>query len=222
MRNLSKNFLGVALLFFAFGLFSAQEKEVVNPKGKWYFGAEIGKNTISSFELGESNTSFQAGVLAEYYFARHWSLIGRIKYFETGVSFYKPNTHSGSWFDLGTDGSYGSFNGAVITIPVNVKWEFRLHINLGASLKLGYTFAMEVKSEYGDYLNNKPSFQKNYGGLNSGIGLNYFINDKMAVYIDNEFYIGNISKGREDGFFGPHHHFPTNRLINFGFKYQIR
>ncbi len=39
----------LTLLLFPF-LISAQSKnEIINPKGKWYFGAEIGKNKISHF-----------------------------------------------------------------------------------------------------------------------------------------------------------------------------
>lgn len=58
-------------------------------KKDWFFGAELGLNTITSFNLGEPNKSFQGGILAEYYMGNHWSLTGKIKYFETGVSFFK-------------------------------------------------------------------------------------------------------------------------------------
>ena len=61
------------------------ETVIVNPKGNWHFGGEMGSNTMTSFNLGESNKSFQGGVVAEYYTGRHWSVSGRIKYFETGV-----------------------------------------------------------------------------------------------------------------------------------------
>jgi len=46
--------------------------------------------------------------MAEYYFANSWSLFGRIKYFKTGLSFSSSS-------------SFGQFNGAVISIPLNVK-----------------------------------------------------------------------------------------------------
>jgi hypothetical protein len=73
-------------------------------KKDWFFGAEIGNNTINSFQLGDPNKSFQGGIIAEYYTGESWSLIGRIKYFKTGVSFYSQSTHTGGWFDLGSDG----------------------------------------------------------------------------------------------------------------------
>jgi hypothetical protein len=63
----------------------SQTNEIVNPNGKWFFGAEIGLNTITSINPNNTN-SIQGGILAEYYFEKHFSISGRIKYFETGVS----------------------------------------------------------------------------------------------------------------------------------------
>jgi Outer membrane protein beta-barrel domain len=215
----------IILIVFIPFLICAQEitkPEIINPKGNWYFGAEIGLNTITSFNLGEHNKSFQGGVLAEYYTGRHWSLCGRIKYFETGVSFYRPNTHSGSWFDLGHDESFGTFKGAVITIPIDIKWEFRVHKNLGASLKMGYTYNFETKSNYSNYSNNSQiDYPKKYHGFNAGYGLNYFLSKKIAVYIDVEFYSGD-SKGYSDGFFGKTAYLVENHLTNVGIKYNFK
>ncbi len=196
--------------------------ELINPKGKWFFGLEIGSNKINSLSLGEPKKSLQAGLLAEYYFARHWSLSGRIKYFETGVSFYKPNTHSGSWFDLGSDASFGVFNGAVVTTPLNIKWEFRIYKNLGASLKMGGAYTLETKSNYSDYSNNlSTDYSKQYTSFNAGYGFNYFVNKKTAVYLDVEAYLGE-SKGHSEGFFGNIHYNTENILVNFGVKHNFK
>src|SRR5690554_3321601 len=87
------------LMFIALSLLSnkiiSQELENVSPKNTWYFGAEIGINNIHGFNVEKSRQSFQGGLLAEYYFAKQWSLSGKVKYFETGVSFYQPST--GGW-----------------------------------------------------------------------------------------------------------------------------
>lgn len=216
-----KNAILILLLILSSNKIVSQT-EIINPSGKWYFGIEIGTNKISSFSIGKTKQSLQGGVLAEYYFARHWSLSGRVKYFETGVSFYKPNTHSGSWFDLGSDESFGTFEGAVIAIPIDIKWEFRIHKNLGGSLKLGYGFNLETKSNYSNYSSNLPiDYSKQYGSFNLGYGLNYFMNKKMALYIDVEFYSGD-SKGNSDGFFGKTYYPTENNLINLGIKYNFK
>lgn len=198
----------IILSFFSKETIS-QTMEFVNPKGNWYFGAEIGINRASSLSLGEDKNSFQGGVLAEYYFAKQWSLSGRVKYFKTGVSFDES-------------GGYGVFNGTVIAIPINVKWEFRVYKNLKAYLKLGYVYNIETKSEYGNYSHNlSVDYLKYYGGVNVGYGFNYFINEKMAVYIDFEGYSG-ASKGTTERFFGRHSHNVENSLVNFGFKYNFK
>lgn len=57
----------------------------------------------------------------EYYTGRHWSLSARIKYFKTGVV-NKVNS------------SIGIFNGAVISMPLNIKWELNGNIEFGKTL----------------------------------------------------------------------------------------
>jgi Outer membrane protein beta-barrel domain len=211
------------LLIVPFSLFAQTNKELINPKGNWYFGAELGNNKITSFSMGEIDKSFQGGIVAEYYFARHWSIMGKIKYFETGVSFYKPNTHSGSWFDLGNDEFSGTFKGAEIALPIDIKWEFRLCKNLAGSLKLGYAYTIETKNEYSNYTQNlnPNNYSKEYGSLNIGYGFNYFINRKIAVYLDIEFYNGE-SKGYSEGFFGKTHYSTKNTLTSIGIKYNFK
>ena len=200
----------------------SQTKEIINPKGKWYFGAEVGQNLITSYSFGENKKSLQGGILAEYYFARHWSLSGRIKYYETGVSFFTPNTHSGSWLDLGSDESFGSFSGAVISIPLDIKWEFRVYKNLAGSFKLGYVHNFETKSNYGPYsAGANTNLPKQFGGFNAGYGFNYFINKKYAVYIDVETFIGG-SKGHSDGFLYDNYHYTENNLVSIGCKYTFK
>lgn len=197
----------------------SQTSEIVNPKGKWFFGVEMGTNKINSFSNGESKTSFQGGILTEYYFARHWSLSGRVKYFETGVSFNQSNS---SLFGVPlTDASSGTFKGNVIAIPINIKWEFRIYKNLGANLKLGYAYNLETKSVYSNYSNNlSTDYPKQYGSVNSGIGLNYFINNKTALYLDVERYYGG-TKGNAETILGKTSYEVENSLLSFGVKYSF-
>jgi hypothetical protein len=203
--------------------FFSQTKSIINPKGKWYFGVEIGNNDVSS--LMESNSKsylpFQAGIGVEYYFSRHWSISSRIKYYETAVSFYKPgHSSSGGFLNLDSDPYYGTFYGAVVSIPIDIKWEFRIYKNLGGSLKIGPTYNFETKSTYYNYSPNLTTdYPKQYGGINSGYGLNYFLNKKVALYFDFEFFTG-ASKGYSDSFIGENHYYTNNTLTNFGIKYN--
>jgi hypothetical protein len=221
MQYTIKKLLQLVLLpFFT----NAQDNpEIVNPKGNWYFGAEIGLNTITSFDLGEPNKSFQGGVLAEYYTCRHWSLSGRIKYFETGVSFYRPNTHSGSWFDLGHDASYGTFKGAVIAIPLNIKWEFRIHKNFRGYFKTGFVYNYETKNNYNFSENVNTNHSKDFGSFNTGIGFSYFLNKKLAVYIDSESYsFGGQKASYQNLILWDTVYYTENSHLNFGIKYNFK
>jgi hypothetical protein len=219
MRNL---FFG---LFTIFSMHAQENKtsEIINPDEKWFFGAEIGTNTITSFNFGEPNKSLQGGVLAEFYTGRHWSLTGRIKYFKTGVSYYIPNTHSGSWFDLGHDESFGQFEGAVITLPLNIKWEFRIHKNFSGNLNLGINYNYETESNY--FYSNVDNYSrfksKEYSSYNSGFGFNYFISKKMGVFLNIESYIGGVKGNTESFIFSSQIH-NTNTLVNFGIKYSFK
>ncbi|MCK0180610.1 porin family protein [Flavobacteriaceae bacterium S0862] len=199
---------------------TSQTNEIVNPKGKWFFGVEMGTNKINSFYSGETKTSFQGGILTEYYFARHWSMSARIKYFETGVSFNQPNS---SLFGIPlTDAGSGTFKGNVIAIPIDIKWEFRIYKNLGANLKLGYALNMETKNTYSNYSSNlSTDYPKQYGSVNAGVGLNYFINKKMAVYIDVEKYNGS-NKGHTESILGKSSYEVENVLMNLGIKYSFK
>lgn len=201
---------------------TSQTNKIVNPKGKWFFGVEMGINKINSFTSGKTKTSFQGGFLTEYYFARHWSLSGKIKYFETGVSFLQPRFDDTLLGVFSRDLYSGTFNGAVISIPFAIKWEFRVYKNLGASLKLGYAFNVENKSTYTNYSNNvSTDFPKQYGSVNSGVGLNYFINKKTALYLDVERYYGG-TKGHVVSVLGKATYEVENSLLSFGVKYSFK
>lgn len=216
----TKLIINSLLMIFSITIYG-QEKEIINPKGNWYFGAEIGSNKISSLTLGEDNTSFQGGLLVEYYFAKNWSLSGRVKYYETGVSFFKKDTRSGGWFDLGSEASYGIFNGSVISIPVNIKWKFRIFKNFSGNLKFGIGYNIELESEYRDFSsNNRTDYSKDYGSTNIGYGFNYFIHKNIAVFIDIETFEG-VSRGFSEGFLGDKNYNIKNNLINLGVKFNF-
>jgi len=188
-----------------------QQKEIetfVNPNGNWFFGAEVGLNTIASYQFNENNNSVQGGLTAEYYFARHWSLVGRLKYFKTGLSF--KNTKG-----------YNVFNGAVLAIPVTIKWEFRIHKNFSGFAKAGFVLNQEVKSDYNYAGSPNAGYPKSFGSFNSGIGLNYFINKTTAVYVDFETYV--LGNDRQDDDFLKLLPVSTNnQLINFGIKHNFK
>ena len=215
-------FLNLILVFLFFAstqIYSQQSN--VNPAGKWFFGAELGTNAIRSSE--NDHTKFQGGIAVEYYFARHWSLSSKIKYFETGVSFYIPSTPIVNSYIFGSYGGrpeyFGTFKGAVVAIPVYLKWEFRVYKNLAASVKIGYCNSIETKSEYINYSSNvETDYPKRFDSYSSGFGLNYFINNKWAIYMDFDTYNG-ASKASLPNFLGSNSYSVQNDLSSLGLKY---
>lgn len=208
-------------LFLFFSTKTTAQTENVNPKGNWYFGVEAGTNEMASYSGGGYKNSYQAGVMAEYYFARHWSVYAKLKYFETGVSFYSPNTHTGSWLDMGSPESSGTFKGAVIALPVDIKWEFRLYKNLSANFNLGASLNWETKNEYNGYSHNQsPDKSTIYPGIGAGYGLNYFFDKNLAAYMDVHGYSGS-SKGTIEGFWGNSSQNAENVQLSVGVKYNF-
>ncbi len=215
----------LAVLLFPF-MMNGQEiakSEIVNPDGKWFFGVEIGQNTITSYTLNEPYKSFQGGILTEYYFGRHWSLTGRIKYFNIGHSYFFQGYIVKAGFGFFSSSSYPDklfqFDGKVFSIPINLNWEYRISKNFHGTLSGGFSYNFETKTNY--VLLNIEDYQKyslnQYFGYNTNFGFNYFISRNNAIFINLEYYLGNK---RKLGFFYPERN--SNTLLNFGYKYSFK
>lgn len=214
-------------IFLTLGLFVfiaafSQEDNRINPKNKLFYGVELGTNKMPNFRKDMPKSSFQGGFFAEYYFAKQWSVSAKIKYHETGVGFFTPNTHSGSWFDLGSDAYYGNFSGNVVSVPIFFKWEFRLYQNLRGNFKLGFCNNFETKSVYENYSPNlSTDYSKYYSSFVQSVGLTYFLDEKSAVYLDFDYNFG-TSKGYSEGFMGNTHYTTENQMISLGYKYCFK
>jgi len=192
------SFIIIFLLFFSSITISAQNNEIVNPKGKWFLGIEAGKNEI----ISTTNKSTQIGIIGEYYFHKNWSVSGRIKYFKTGVTDYELK-----------------FSGKVISFPLNIKWEFNIIENFRTNISLGGAINKEIKSNYLYSHNRDAGFSTLYRTLNTGIGFNYFISKKIGIYFNLEIYIfGNHRSIHEGWMFSPS---PENKHHNFGIKFNL-
>jgi len=195
--------------------------QFVNPKGKWFFGADIGLNKIENYNINNSKTNFQGGFLAEYYLLRNISITTNFKYLETGLSFYQPEYHpSGMGFFSSTphDEYSGTFRGNIISIPTNIKWEFRIIKNLKGYLKYGISFNQETKNKYSKYsVNITSNYDKFYIKKTGGIGLTYFINNNSAILIDTT-----ILNGSKKGvIFNNYPQNLQNTLFSIGYKYSF-
>lgn len=216
-----KLFAIILMSFFSNKIVSQINKNKPS-KGKWYIGAEIGLNTIQSYNLNEFNKSIQGGILLEYYFAKQLSLSGRIKYFKTGVSFHKDGISSGFASFFSSPSYSGKFNGETFTIPLDVKWNFVTYKNLYGNIKIGYAYSIETKSEYLNYTDNlATNYPKDYSSINFGFGLDYYLNKKTALYINYEYYIG-AEKGKTPSLLSNGNQHLQNEIFNIGIKFHLK
>ncbi len=188
--------LGIFMILPCF-LFSQNKKD-------WFLGAEIGNNTIISLY---NKNSFQGGVLAEYYFAKQWSLMGRIKYFKTGTT---------------NNAETGYFDGAVISLPIDLKWEYHIIRNFKGNLYMGFALNQEVKSNYYYPLGENTDYSKFFGNFNAGIGFSYFIKNKTAVFINYETYLFGNTRDSKSSLFPIIPNSTNNNIFNIGIKYNFK
>lgn len=201
-----KNKILILVLILFGNKVNSQSNELLNLKGEWYFGMEIGSNRIISIQDSPKTESFQVGLLAEYYLSNQWSLKGRIKYFKTGLSF-KNNKYR--------------FDGKVISIPINLKWEFKVFKNLKGNLNLGLAFNQEIKSKYSYPKLESTDFSQFFTNINSGIGFNYFISKRFTVYTNIEIYLWGNNRNNND-FLSIIPNSTNNRIFNLGIKHNFK
>tara|TARA_B110000114_G_C14989996_1_gene356164 strand:- start:265 stop:870 length:606 start_codon:yes stop_codon:yes gene_type:complete len=196
--------------------FSQTRIENIHPKGKIFFGGELGGAIV---KLENTDISFQGGFLVEYYISNHWSISSKIKYFQTGVSFYQEGT-SGLF---GINERFGTFKGENIAVPLNIKWEFNILQNLSGNLKIGIAYNKELKGDYTNYSNNIDTklFKSEYFGSVFGLGINYFLSNKSALYLDFE-VLGGTKKGvKSRGLFNDEDIYNSSALVSIGYKYSF-
>ncbi len=179
-------------------------------KGRWFFGAEFGLNTITSFDPNQLKP-VQGGLISEYYYSNYTSLSIRVKYFETGVSDKaSPLTRF--------------FKGAVISVPINLNVEYPINKEVSGTMKIGLAANQELKSNYSRYFSKLDNISTFYGTFNVGTGFIYYLNNKTALYLNVEIFIFGNDRTENSGFnFVPRlPNSPNNNLLNLGIKHCFK
>lgn len=198
-----KKLLFILLLPFLTNAQETTKSEIINPKGNWYFGVEMGLNTIAD---DEHSQSLQGGVMSEYYVTKYCSVLGKIKYHKTGLS-------------VGSNSSQ-KFEGAVLTVPVNLKLEWKIYGNCRGNVRFGLDLNQEIESNYQNPTSLKTDLPKLYLDGNFAIGLSYFISRKTAIYFDAEVKGFGRERGKTAGWLRPNS--TDNSFLNFGIKYNLK
>lgn len=223
----------LTILFLAFQWFMSSQVENFNPKKNLYFGANIGLNQIDT-KSEKPKSGFQGGVFAEYYFAKQWSITGKISYFETGLDYYHfyPGYASsggfGGFFGGGSPSRLYSanFSSEVLATSLQIKWEFRLYNIFKGYWKTGIGLYLETHSKYENYIGDKNNgiYSSTFSSVLAGFGVTYFINDKYAIFAEIENHLGAAKFQSNDGwnFGGTGKRFASNHLIGVGVKYKFK
>jgi hypothetical protein len=188
-----------------------------NSQWHCYFGVEGGLNQITTLRFSEKYNHGQLGVLAEFYLTRNLAICARIKYFDTGVSF-SERALSG-WF--GYDAKSGIFRGKVISIPVNLKREYKISPKIRGYFKFGWARNREIKSDYEFTPNLRTDYSKLYTNFNIGMGFSYFIHTNLAIYLDMENYNFGGAKGHGSGLVFSYYYYVGNNQISLGVKCSL-
>lgn len=202
----------LVILLIPFFCMSQQKKDL-------FLGAEVGINSITSYNLGEPNKSFQGGFVAEYYFGNNWSLLGKLKYFETGVSFFKNGTN-GTFLSSETKALI--FKGSVLSLPICMNWNYKYFAKLKGNIKCGLAYNFETKSNYELATNIGTNTPKSFGSFTAGFGLQYIANKKTILFIDVDTNLLGGFKGTDDGFLFAKSYYTTNNLLSIGIKHNFK
>lgn len=150
-------------------------------ENKFLFGAETGININQSDFINDTKkTSIQGGIIGEFILSKNFSIMGKLKYYESQVIFnYSKIIGSGIF---GNHYQYFTckYDGKIISLPITANYNFKIYRNFSGSLRLGPSLNSEISSKY-DY---PAEVNKDYGnffvGITGGANLNY--NAEKTIY----------------------------------------
>jgi long-subunit fatty acid transport protein len=173
------------LLCAAVAVFGLSNLNAQSDSGDFTLAPQVGLN-LSNYSSNENlnnkiRTSFNAGVIAEYYFNDRWSLRSGLLYDSKGTII----TESGE--DYIDKLNY-------ISIPLHANWHFGSNrnwfLNFGPTLGFLASAKADLPSGEIDIKDEVESFD---AGLGIGIGYKFNIADNTELYIQYQGYNGLIS-----------------------------
>lgn len=215
-----KQYLSLLLLFLTLNLFS-------QTKTKIFIGAEMGLNINQSDYIKDSqNITMQAGILSEYVLNKHFSIMGKLKYYESAVRFNYSRVTGSNWFGTEYDFVDAEYKGKILSIPLTFRYNFRIINKISGSVGIGPSLNYELSSIYNYPTEVNKNFSRTFIGLNTGFNFNYNIG-KSTVFVGFEPYYGAKRGSRNGkGFYSGNATTITypmeNMLLNIGVKYKLK
>jgi len=197
-----KKTIYTSVLFFL-TMFSLKAQNDFNPTKKWFVGTEIGYNSVL-LNTKNYKKSFEYGAFVEYYYLKNFSVTIRVKSYKKGYN---------------ESPLYKTTQSDILSIPINLKWEFKLIHQLKVTASLGLAFVTEKNYKYEEDSEYKDKIENTDTTLNSGMGINYFLSKKIGIFIYFENYLNFWkNKGKTKPLFLYNKNYSH---LNFGIKYRI-
>ncbi|MEP5338264.1 MAG: porin family protein [Algibacter sp.] len=173
------------LMFAVIALLGLTNLTAQSDSGDFTIAPQVGLN-LSNYTSSESlnnkiRTSFNAGVIAEYYFSDRWSFRSGFIYDSKGTKLGEPG-----------DGYIDKLN--YIALPIHANWHFGSNrnwfLNFGPTLGVLISAKADVPSGEIDIKDDVESFD---AGLGLGIGYKFDIANDTQLYFHYQGYNGFIS-----------------------------
>lgn len=214
-----KRNLTLIVFFLTLNLFSQTENKI-------FIGAETGININQSDYINDTQKiTMQIGILCEYIIYKKFSIMGKLKYYESTVKFDYSRITGSNWFGNQYQFINAEYNGKILSIPLTLNYNFKIHNKLSGSLRIGPSLNYELSSNYNYPTEVNKDYSKTFIGLNGGFSLNYDIG-KSIILFGFEPYFG-AKRGSTSGtdfnaVMQTQNYKMENILLNIGIKYKLK
>ena len=172
----TQRILTILTIIFSVNIFAQNISE-----RKFLFGAETGININQSDFINDSKKiSFQGGILGEYILSKNFSIMGKIKYYESQVIFHYSKIIGSGMFGNQYQFLTCKYDGKIISLPITANYNFKIYRNFFGSIRLGPSLNSEISSNYDYPTEVSKDYSNFFVGITGGINLNY--NTEKTIY----------------------------------------
>jgi hypothetical protein len=217
-KPVTKRYLTLLLMLITLNLFSQTANKI-------FIGAETGININQSDYVNDTqNISMQIGILGEYLINKNISIMGKLKYFKSTVTFNYSRITGSTWFGNKYQFSDADYNGEILSIPLTLNYTFKIYNKLSGSVRIGPSFNYKLSSIYNYPAEVNIDYSKTFIGLNSGFNLNYDIGKSIIFFGFEPYYGAKRGSTSGKGFSEVMHtqnYRMENILLNIGIKCKL-
>ena len=193
---------------------------------KFLIGAEAGVNVNQSDYVNDTKkSSLQLGLLAEYQLSKNFSVMSKVKYYESQVIFSYSKIIGIGMFGNQYEFYNCVYDGKVISIPFTINYNFKIYNNLSGSLRIGPSLNAEISKNYNYPTEVKRDYSSFFVGINGGVNLNYST-DKLIYFVGFEPIFGaerGTTTGKDfNNQSQTQHYNMENYLFNLGVKFHVK